>query len=246
MTITDKTRKILWARSGNRCAFCRLELVMSETATDDAAVIGDECHIVSAKPNGPRSSKKLSAAECDKPANLLLLCKVHHKQVDDQENTFTIECLTALKIQHEEWVNNSLSHKSAQQQLTIQFLTRIKTGKELMAINSNCCAYLFDQDEPETEIEMAAISTFHQNAQDYGEIWVDIGAGARVEAQFEITKKIRELDQLGFWVFGMCQDRKVNVMGQSLECPVFVMTIVRKTNPGITPVGNLASIVQET
>ncbi len=98
MAITVKTRKILWARSGNRCALCRHELVMSETAADDDAVIGDECHIVSAKPNGPRSSKKLSADEYDKPANLLLLCKVHHKQVDDQENTFTIERL--IPIQH--------------------------------------------------------------------------------------------------------------------------------------------------
>jgi hypothetical protein len=89
------------------------------------------------------------------------------------------------------------------------------------------------------------MGAFHQNAQDWGEIWNEIEAGGRVEAQFGLTKQIAELDKLGFWVFGMRQIREVNVMGQSPTWPVFVMTVVRKTNPGITPLGDLASILQE-
>lgn len=245
MAITGKTRKILWARSGNRCALCRRELVMPETATNDAAVIGDECHIASAKPNGPRSSKKLPQDEYDKPANLLLLCRVHHKQVDDQDNAFTVERLTSIKAQHEQWVRDSLAPQTEKQHWPVEFLTRITTGKELMSMNSGCCAYLFDHDEPENETEMEAISAFHQNAQEWGEIWDDIEAGGRVEAQFGLTKQITELEEIGFWVFGMRQVRKVNVMRQSPTWPVFVMTVVRKTNPGITPLGDLASIVKE-
>jgi hypothetical protein len=245
MAITEKTRKILWARSGNRCALCRRLLVMPETTMDDAAVISDECHIVSAKQNGPRGSKKLPQDEYDKPANLLLLCKVHHKQVDDQENTFTIEHLTTTKAKHEKWVCDSLAPKTEKQQCPVEFLTRITTGKELMSMNSGCCAYLFDHDEPENQTEMVAISAFQQNAQDYCEIWDEIEAGGRVEAQFEITKQITELEKLGFWIFSMRQDRKINVMGQSETWPVFVMTVVRETNPGVTPVGELASIQKQ-
>jgi hypothetical protein len=52
--MTDKTRKILWGRSGNRCAVCEHELVVDATAVDDESVVGDECHIVSGKGQGPR------------------------------------------------------------------------------------------------------------------------------------------------------------------------------------------------
>jgi len=45
MAITDKTRKILWGRAGNRCAMCRRVLVVDRTPSDDDAVVGDECHI---------------------------------------------------------------------------------------------------------------------------------------------------------------------------------------------------------
>ena len=48
MAINDKTRKVLWGRSGNRCAICRRELVLDATTVDDVSVVGEECHIVSA------------------------------------------------------------------------------------------------------------------------------------------------------------------------------------------------------
>ena len=246
MGLTDKIRKILWARSGNRCAVCRRELVIPETTTDDAAVVGDECHIVSKKPNGPRSQKKLASDEYDKLANLLLLCKVHHKLVDDQESKYTIDYLQKIKIEHEKWVSDSLSPDSQQEHGPIVILTRITTGKQLMAMNAGCLAYLFDYDEPETDSEMEVISSFHQEAQDWGEILDDIEVGGRVEAQFSLSKGIAILDKLGFWVFGSRKVRKVEVMGQSPTWPVFILTIVRQTNSGITPLGDLASIVRVT
>jgi hypothetical protein len=50
MGISDRTRKILWGRSGNRCALCRRELVEEGTAVDAESVVGDECHIIGEKP----------------------------------------------------------------------------------------------------------------------------------------------------------------------------------------------------
>ncbi len=54
MNITDKDRKILWGRSGNRCAICKHELVIEATPNDAESVVGEECHIISGSPNGPR------------------------------------------------------------------------------------------------------------------------------------------------------------------------------------------------
>jgi hypothetical protein len=57
MSISTKTRKMLWGRSGNRWAHpdCRQELVADGTGTDDESLIGDECHIVAKCQNGPEA-----------------------------------------------------------------------------------------------------------------------------------------------------------------------------------------------
>jgi len=49
MALTEKNRKIVWGKSGNRCAICKKEIVMEATAIDSESIAGDECHIVSKK-----------------------------------------------------------------------------------------------------------------------------------------------------------------------------------------------------
>jgi hypothetical protein len=41
MAISDKTRKSLWAKSGNRCSICKIELFSEKDA--DVFNIGEEC-----------------------------------------------------------------------------------------------------------------------------------------------------------------------------------------------------------
>lgn len=106
--ISDKDRKILWGRSGNRCAMCRRVLVAARTATDDEAVVGDEAHIAARSPGGPRFGE-CPVHATDRYENLILLCRVDHKVVDDQPRYYTAEHLRRLKADHEEWVNRLLS-----------------------------------------------------------------------------------------------------------------------------------------
>lgn len=47
----DVDRKKLWGRSGSRCAMCDLELTQ---VGDVDTIVGDEAHIRSKTPNGPR------------------------------------------------------------------------------------------------------------------------------------------------------------------------------------------------
>lgn len=102
MSIRLKTRKMLWGRSANRCAICRCELVIDSSEPDDESIIGDECHIVSRSPDGPRGNNHLPSDHREKFGNLILLCKIHHKQIDDQENTFSVEKLHSIKSAHEQ------------------------------------------------------------------------------------------------------------------------------------------------
>jgi hypothetical protein len=112
MTVSDKTRKLLWGRSVSRCAFCRSEVIMDATSEDDESVVGDECHIVSGKPKGPRYDSEFPVDEIDSYTNLILLCRVHHKMIDDQSETFSADILRKLKENHEKWVADALESAS--------------------------------------------------------------------------------------------------------------------------------------
>ncbi len=111
MSISLKTKKMLWGRAANRCAFpgCRIELVMDATETDDDSIIGEECHIIAREDNGPRGDSSFPIDKRDKYDNLMLMCNIHHKVIDDQENTYTVEILKKLKNDHIEWINSSLN-----------------------------------------------------------------------------------------------------------------------------------------
>lgn len=66
-------------------------------------------HIVAEDPNGPRGDEPLPLAARNSYTNLLLLCNVHHKQVDDQVGAFNVAKLHEIKKTHEEWVCTSLA-----------------------------------------------------------------------------------------------------------------------------------------
>jgi hypothetical protein len=103
MPISDRTRKILWATAGGRCSICRGQLVSDRTDTDDPSVLGEECHIVAQSGSGPRAGV---VAGVDSYDNLILLCRVHHKQIDDQTGYYTVSRLIAIKQAHEDWAKS--------------------------------------------------------------------------------------------------------------------------------------------
>jgi hypothetical protein len=109
MTISDRTRKLLWGRAGNRCAICRQELVISDTEGERDSIVGEECHIVARETDGPRGASDLTDQQRDDYENLILLCNVHHKQIDDQVARFPVERLKSIKVHHERWVRTSLN-----------------------------------------------------------------------------------------------------------------------------------------
>lgn len=110
MGISVKTRKMLWGRSANRCSLskCRRQLVEDETEIDDPSIVGDEAHIVAREQDGPRGNSDLTADERDRYDNLMLLCKIHHKIIDDQSDTYTVERLKGIKASHIDWVDGNL------------------------------------------------------------------------------------------------------------------------------------------
>ena len=101
VAISDRTRKILWARAGGRCSICRTLVVTEETEADAPSVFGEEAHIISAAPNGPRAG---DLPDHDVYGNLILLCSKDHKRIDDQVAHYTVALLSTIKRDHERWI----------------------------------------------------------------------------------------------------------------------------------------------
>lgn len=152
MSIELKTHKILWGKSGNKCAFpsCRKELVMDESETDDPSVIGEEAHIVGRKNDGPRGKSALTSEQRDKYENLILLCSVHHKLIDDQINTYTVEKLHEIKKAHEEWVNKNLSIDRLKERDDVIYAGYVDKIIELASANEwkTWTSYIFGSGQP--------------------------------------------------------------------------------------------------
>lgn len=247
MAITDKTRKILWGRSGNRCAICRRELVIDATPADDESVVGEECHIISGKGQGPRYDSSLSEERIDDPENLLLLCRVHHKMVDDQHETYTADLLKNLKQNHEKWVSSTLAEQTQVPHVRIRrikenippFLTRVLSGQEIINIAGGAYGSLFDYEEPISAAETEMIADFLQEVQDWAELWDEIEAGERVKATFGLTEKLHQLEEAGLWVFGAREVRKLEGGTQPPSpWPIAILRVVHANNSEIIQLAN--------
>lgn len=118
MGISVKTHKLLWGRSGNQCAICKTELIVSSgELSEDPSIVGDEAHIIARSESFTRGdSDALAPEERDSYFNLILLCKTHHKQVDDQPATFSVERLREIKAKHEQEVRSNLTQSKEKKQ----------------------------------------------------------------------------------------------------------------------------------
>ena len=106
MAPSQKDLKILFQRSGNRCAFpgCKKALDHPESDLDDPVVLSEVAHIVARSSDGPRGEYPLPPEERDKYDNLILLCEEHHHIVDSQPHTYTVERLRQMKSDHEKLI----------------------------------------------------------------------------------------------------------------------------------------------
>ena len=172
LAISEKTRKMLWAKSGNRCAICKIELI-TEQKTDSNLNIGEECHIISSKSKGPRHKSNLN--DYDSFDNLILLCRNHHKEIDTLIDSFPEE---------------------------IKFLVRISSGKELMNILSDAMGYRVDYDNIISKDEADYIGSTLQTFIDYGEISSDLGIQDKINIGLEFDSQIKKLDEEGYFIFG--------------------------------------------
>ncbi|MFC2045597.1 HNH endonuclease [Chloroflexota bacterium] len=242
MAITDKTRKMLWGRAGNRCAICRRDLVISKTASDEESIVGDECHIISSHANGPRHEPSYPKVGYDTYDNLILLCRNHHKMIDDQWESYSVDYLRRIKSNHELWVSQRLTDYPKSEQIKIRrikknipaYLVRYTTGRELLNLLLGVYAINTNYDEPDSQEEVKLVGEFLQSIKDLLDIGNDLEYTDQVKESFNLTKSLENLEQAGFFVLGA---REIQLLkGETtelLDWPVAYISILRKENSEI-------------
>lgn len=110
MAIGGPARKVLWARSGNLCAYPECNQLLthdlhdeeSETLKASGIPLGEEAHIISGRPDGPRYDPNYPMENADTYENLILLCPTHHRLIDKKGGAgFSTETLRKMKNTHE-------------------------------------------------------------------------------------------------------------------------------------------------
>ncbi len=209
MPISDKNRKILWAKSGNRCTLCRNLLIIEPTHQDSESVIGEECHIRSAAESGPRHDPSFPANKIDSLSNLLLLCRIHHKMVDDQVERYTTKYLTGIKIEHEKWVEEKLQEKENKSPVQVKRIPSeiptklpvILSGKELLNLALACHGTYNDYSDDLNNTETDLVGGFFQDISDWADIGVVMETNERIRAAKFIDERLILLSENGFLVF---------------------------------------------
>lgn len=130
--IAYKTIKELWGKAACRCSICNKKLILDDLSH---ACIGEQCHIISKKPNGPRHKEGIS--NYDEYDNLILLCRNHHKEIDDNPIKYSIEKLKQIKDNHEKRVNKLLKKEGH----SIEIAFKVSTGEELGSMLWGCHVY---------------------------------------------------------------------------------------------------------
>jgi hypothetical protein len=217
VTISDKNRKVLWGKSGNKCAICRHVLVLGGNEIDSESVIGEECHIISGAPKGPRSNRDFPSNMIDDVSNFILLCRNHHKQIDSQVEEYTPGKLSEIKYNHEKWVEDKLKEcpetsevrlKRSKEQIPLK-LPIVSTGKAILNLAAGACGFYIDYSDEFTDEELDLVAAFIQNVKDWAEIANELEPIERIDASKTLDKEIINLREMSIFVFAAIETQKI-------------------------------------
>lgn len=239
MAISDKTRKTLWAKSGNRCSICRIELVQDENKPDGEFIIGEECHIVSPKEKGPRGKYQLSY-DYNHYDNMILLCANHHQMIDKKFDIYTVDKLKTIKKDHENWVYSTLEKdimEFTNEKTNIIILPKITSGKKIIDIIRNPDCINFGYDELFRDEEAIIIGGFLDELKEYADNFSLIGYEEISKFGIWCNEKIKTLNQNGFFLFGLKRKTKFSftIANKNSEVTLYYSSfyVARQENPSI-------------
>lgn len=124
--ISEKVKIILMGKASGKCEFrgCE-ESVITEVLTKTSGNFSNFAHIVADSPDGPRGDKIRSPLLCNSEENIMVMCRIHHKLIDDNPDTYTEEILKDMKREHEEYIKELNRIKRENKVTAIKYVSNI-------------------------------------------------------------------------------------------------------------------------
>jgi len=95
-------RCMLWGRAAGRCEFMGCNRPVSwHPKTKETVNLADVSHIIGFSEDGPRGEDELSEELAKDIDNLMLVCRICHKNIDANRDNYTVDRLRQMKQAHE-------------------------------------------------------------------------------------------------------------------------------------------------
>ncbi|NMC36278.1 hypothetical protein GYA49_04510 [Candidatus Beckwithbacteria bacterium] len=230
--VSFKTSKIIWALSRNQCAICKKKL--TKKIKKQHLVLGQECHIRSDKENGPRFDPSYPVEKLNLPDNLILLCRDHHKIIDDLPEKYPIEKLEKIKLDHESQRVRSINKNNDSPKViqSTKYLAAIQiiTGMQLINAVAGYHAYSASFDETDDEELYKLIKEFLVCLKDLDAL-IDVSEGLKLDIAREIKRLIAKLNSHGYYVYCATVLDKLRMNGKDTPWKTFYCVL--SSNPSI-------------
>ena len=158
--------------------------------------------------------------------------------IDDQYESYTVDILRQMKVNHEVWVSQKLTDTPKPKPIRFRrvkqnipaYLIRLTTGKEVLNIVIHAYAFTMDHDELKSQEEVDLVGNFLQTVRDLIDLGDDLEPMDRVKAAFDLTRSLEELESTGFFVFG---GREIQLIEGGIETepsdwPIAILRVLRK------------------
>lgn len=120
--ITEPKKLILMGLCGGKCEFRGCEKsIVEDMLTGDKVNFSNYAHIIASSANGPRGDKILSSKLSNDVNNIMVLCRDHHKEIDDLPEKYTVDILKNMKSEHENYVREIMKIKKERKVMGIKY-----------------------------------------------------------------------------------------------------------------------------
>lgn len=140
-----------------------------------------------------RTIRRLEAGENTQKETLLLVLNALGTNLEEIGNLFNDD--------------DTIKEESKEKFTDMRFLKRIEYGRELVRIIASAHQYGYDFHDCKTEDQINKAQEFLAVVADVLDIWDMIEIGQRFDLENDLSKLIKELEEMGLWVFG---DRQVD------------------------------------
>lgn len=128
--IPQPDMKVLYMLSGAKCAKCKHQLYVVDK-NGKVTNLSEMAHIYGEKPGAARYDSNIRPEQREAYSNLMAMCPKCHKEIDDNEEIYTVDVLQKMKAEHEAEIENRL--KSSINNVTCEELAMI-----IKYISSSC------------------------------------------------------------------------------------------------------------